>query len=169
MFWILIHWVQIRIQHFRQNTIPDPDPGFWWLNFEKNLDFIFLIKIAIYLYLGHHKGRPSYMRSLQPSTENIQPFKTEKGIRIRNWIRIRKSVVRIWVSVSVPKCHNSTTTLAWGMLLRILSRIRSRIRILIRICKSVARIRGSGFWIRTKMSRIYNTLALGMLIWIQLQ
>jgi hypothetical protein len=33
-------------------------------------------KIAIYLILGLHKGRPSYRRSLQPSKENIQHFKT---------------------------------------------------------------------------------------------
>jgi hypothetical protein len=36
---------------------------------------IFLIKIAIYLYLVLHKGRPSYSRSLRPSKENIQHFK----------------------------------------------------------------------------------------------
>jgi hypothetical protein len=32
-------------------------------------------KIAIYLSLGLHKGRPSYRRG-QPSKENIQHFKT---------------------------------------------------------------------------------------------
>ncbi len=57
-------------------------------------------------------------------------------------IRISKSVIRIWISVSIPKCYRSTT-LALGKLIRILSRIRSRIRILIRICKSVVRIHGS--------------------------
>ncbi len=35
-----------------------------------------MIKIAIYLSLGLHKGLPSYGRSLQPSKENIQHFKT---------------------------------------------------------------------------------------------
>ncbi len=55
-------------------------------------------------------------------------------IHIRIWIRIRKSVVQIWVSVSVPKCHRSTT-LALGMLIRILSRIRSRIRICLKLVK----------------------------------
>ncbi len=68
---------------------------------------------AIYLLLGLHNGRPSYRRSLQPSKENIQHFKTWNflifstfvghfcppgsgsgfRIRIRNhwsdWIRIR--------------------------------------------------------------------------------
>jgi hypothetical protein len=33
VFWIHIHWVRIRIQHFRLNN--NPDPGFWWLDIEK--------------------------------------------------------------------------------------------------------------------------------------
>jgi hypothetical protein len=33
--------------------------------------FFFISKIAIYLFLGHHKGRPSYRRSLHPAKENI--------------------------------------------------------------------------------------------------
>jgi hypothetical protein len=39
---------------------------------------IFFKKIGIYSYLseGHHKGRPRYRRSLQPSKENIQHLKT---------------------------------------------------------------------------------------------
>jgi hypothetical protein len=37
---------------------------------------IFLIKIAIYLSLGLHKGRPSYRRSLQPSKKKLLHFKT---------------------------------------------------------------------------------------------
>ncbi len=35
-------------------------------------------KIAIYLSLCLHKGRPSYRRSLQPSKENIHHFKRRK-------------------------------------------------------------------------------------------
>ncbi len=35
-----------------------------------------LSKIAIYLFIGLHKGRPSHGRSLQPSIENIQLCKT---------------------------------------------------------------------------------------------
>jgi hypothetical protein len=42
---------------------------------EINKLIFFGSKIAIYLTLGHHKGRPSYRRSLQPSKENIQHFK----------------------------------------------------------------------------------------------
>ncbi len=33
-------------------------------------------KIVIYFSVGLHEGRPSYMRSLQPSKENMQHFKT---------------------------------------------------------------------------------------------
>ncbi len=55
------------------------------------------MKIAIYLSLGLHKGRPSYKRNLQPSKENIQHFKTWKFFTFFNfcefwssWIRIRQ-------------------------------------------------------------------------------
>jgi hypothetical protein len=66
-------------QNCRMNT--DLDPGFLWPKIEKNLRLnIFLLffwsKIGIYLSLGLHKGRPSFRRSLQPSKENIQHFKT---------------------------------------------------------------------------------------------
>jgi hypothetical protein len=37
---------------------------------------LFGSKIAIYLSLGFHKGHPSSRRSLQPTKENIQHFKT---------------------------------------------------------------------------------------------
>ncbi len=71
------------------------------LQLEKNL-ISFESKNAIDLSLGLHKGRPSYRRSLQPSKENIQHFKTWKflyffcgsffallsGFRIRIRIRI---------------------------------------------------------------------------------
>ncbi len=41
---------------------------------------IFLIKIAIYLFLGLHKGRPSYGRSLQPSKRTFSSSKHEISI-----------------------------------------------------------------------------------------
>ncbi len=77
--------------------IPDPDPGFDDLKLKKNLIFSFWSTIAIYLSLGLHKRRPSYKRSLQPSKENIQHFKTWKfwtffyfcGSFLPSWIRIR--------------------------------------------------------------------------------
>jgi hypothetical protein len=63
---------------FRLNTDPDPDPiriqSFDDQKWE-NLN-IFSSKTTIYLSLGLHKGRLSYRRSLQPSKENIQHFKT---------------------------------------------------------------------------------------------
>jgi hypothetical protein len=43
---------------------------------EKKLNFFGGSKPTIYLSQGHHKGRPSYRRSLQLSKENIQHFKT---------------------------------------------------------------------------------------------
>jgi hypothetical protein len=48
-----------------------------WKKFTAGKNLIFLwSKIAIYRSLGLHKGGPSYRRSLQPSKENIQHFKT---------------------------------------------------------------------------------------------
>jgi hypothetical protein len=38
--------------------------------------FFFFSKTTIYLSIGLHKKRPSCRRSLQPSKENIQHFKT---------------------------------------------------------------------------------------------
>jgi hypothetical protein len=61
-----INWIRIRIQHSRLNT--DPDRRFWWPKIYKNLpvkNFYFIFfwsKIAIFLSLGLHKGRPSYRR-----------------------------------------------------------------------------------------------------------
>ncbi len=48
-----------------------------WKNLQLKKNWIiFWIKTTIYLSLGLHKGRPSYIRSLQLSKENIQHFKT---------------------------------------------------------------------------------------------
>ncbi len=52
----------------------DTDPAFFVI---ANPEFSWS-KIAIYLSLGLHKGRPRYRRSLQPSKENIQYLKTWK-------------------------------------------------------------------------------------------
>jgi hypothetical protein len=40
---------------------------------------IFGSKTTIHLFLSLHKGRPSYRKSLQPSKENIQHFKTRSS------------------------------------------------------------------------------------------
>ncbi len=64
VFRIRVHWVRIRIQHFRLNT--DPDPGFWWLDIEKiyswkkNLIY-FLIKSCNLLIFGLHKVLARYI------------------------------------------------------------------------------------------------------------
>ncbi len=65
--------------------------------------FFFWLKIAVYLSLGLHKGRPSYRRSLQPSKENIQHCKRWNlltvfyfpGQFLPSWIRIRIGNLRI--------------------------------------------------------------------------
>jgi hypothetical protein len=62
------------------DTVPDQDPGFFddqklkKKNKGTAENFFYLVwsKIAIYVFLGLHKGRPGYRRSLQPSKENIQ-------------------------------------------------------------------------------------------------
>ncbi len=71
---IHIHFIRIRIQHFRLNTDPDPDlQGFNDQKLKKKLqlkkNLIFWIK-NYYLPLGLHKER------LQHSKEAIQHFKT---------------------------------------------------------------------------------------------
>ncbi len=103
---------------------PDPflDPGFWWLKIGKNLKLkIFYIffwsKIAIYIFLGLCKGRPSYRRSFQSSKENIQQFKTCPGSGSGS----SKSATQInadpcgsdpqpWCSPYLPKMERSSET-----------------------------------------------------------
>jgi hypothetical protein len=67
--------------HLNADPNPVPDPRFLWTKIEKKklqLEILWS-KIASYLFLGLPKGRPSYRRSLQPSTkESIQHFKTWK-------------------------------------------------------------------------------------------
>ncbi len=71
----------------------------WGKNTAEKLIYLFLIKkkIAIYLSLGLHKGRPRYRKSVQPSKENIKHFKKLNLITFFNfcelflpsWIRIQ--------------------------------------------------------------------------------
>jgi hypothetical protein len=86
VFDIRIHFIRIRIQHFRLNTGPVTDPiriqGFDDRKFKKIYSSKKLIffgsKTAIYLpvSLSLHKERSSYRRNLQPPKETIQHFKT---------------------------------------------------------------------------------------------
>ncbi len=94
VLWIWIYW--IRIQHSSESRFGSK---YSW----KKLSF-FIKKIAIYLSLGLHKGRPSYRESLQPSKENIQHFKTWNfstffyfcGSILPSWIRIHRSY---WIRI----------------------------------------------------------------------
>ncbi len=70
----ILDWIPIRIR-FRIRILDLMTKDWEKITAEKNLVF-FWSKIAIYLSLGLHKGHPSYRRSLLPSKENIQHFKT---------------------------------------------------------------------------------------------
>ncbi len=59
-------WIRFRIQGFDDKN---------WKYFTAEQKII-LSEIFMYLSLGLHKGRPNYRRSLQPSKDNIQHFKT---------------------------------------------------------------------------------------------
>jgi hypothetical protein len=68
---------------FQVNPDPNPTPiwGFDVQNLKKRKTAekffgSFLIKNCNLLIPSLHKGRPSYRRSLQPSKENMQHFKT---------------------------------------------------------------------------------------------
>ncbi len=58
----------------------NPNPGFddqkLTKKFVAGKKMLWIKKVAIYLSLRLCKGRPGYRRSLQPSKENIQHFKT---------------------------------------------------------------------------------------------
>ncbi len=101
---VRIDLMRIRIQHFFKSRIwmrtprrcgphEVPHP-----KIQKNLQFEIFFSIKIYLSPGLHKGRPSYRRSLQPSKENIQHFKTWKFFTffyfcvsfLPSWIRIQQ-------------------------------------------------------------------------------
>jgi hypothetical protein len=84
---------------------PHPDPGFDYLKLKKiyswKFNFYFLDRKLQFTY------SPRYRRSLQPSKENIQHFKTRKfctffyfcGSFLPSWIRIQWLEMRIWHSV----------------------------------------------------------------------
>jgi hypothetical protein len=92
VLWIWIHWIKIRIwiriQVFNTKN---------WKNIQLKIcsNLFFWSKMAIYLSLGLHKERPSYMRCLQPSREHsaIQKMKFINyfcvcGSFLPSWIRI---------------------------------------------------------------------------------
>ncbi len=103
----------IRIEHFRPLRIRIQIQGFDDYNWKRS---IFLWETTeIYLYLGLHKGSPSYRRSLQPSKENIQHFKTWNfstffyyyGLFLPSWIHIR---IRIQSAKLIADTYGSGTS-----------------------------------------------------------
>ncbi len=74
----LLVWISVRDadpQWFNADPNLVLDPGFWWLEIEKEIKaakkFVFFwSKITIYLSLGLYKGRPSHRRSPQKRTSS---------------------------------------------------------------------------------------------------
>ncbi len=98
--WILI---QIRIQGFDDQKLIKI---YRW----KKINYYFVLsKIAIYLSLGLHKGRPSYRRSRQSSKKNIHHLK-------KHWYFL---IFYIFVCHFCPSGSGSGS----GFLIRILTRI----------------------------------------------
>ncbi len=86
-FRIWIHW--FRIHHFRLNTKPDPDPEFWWPKIMNFKDEKIDQKLQFIYPKASTKEVQSYMRSLQPSKENNQHFKTWNFLTFFYFCRIR--------------------------------------------------------------------------------
>ncbi len=100
----ILGWIPIRIQSGSRFWNTDPDPiriqvlmTKNWKKFTATKNYIlFRSKSTIYLSQGLQKGRPSFRRSLQPSKENSQNFKTWNfliffyfyGSFFPSWIRI---------------------------------------------------------------------------------
>ncbi len=73
----------------------------------KKIQLFFISKIAIYLSLGLHKGRPSYKRSLQPSRKNIQHLKRWNFLIF--FLLFCGSFLPSWIWIRIP----NPDPLAW--------------------------------------------------------
>ncbi len=98
---IRIHFIRIRIQHFRMNTNPDPDTirnqGFNDQKLKKNYSWNFFIyQTAINLSLGLHKVCPSYRRSLQ------RPSNTSKHELLQIFFYFCGSFLPFWIRIRIP-------------------------------------------------------------------
>ncbi len=91
---LLLNWARAVSQISYQERFD----RFSYLNITNLPKFCYIFpKIAIYLSLGLLKGRPRYRRSLEPSKDHIQHFKTWNlltffyfcGSFLPSWIRIR--------------------------------------------------------------------------------
>ncbi len=65
----------VRMVHIYGYRIAVNSRGYRRFTVEK-INFLGESKTTIYLFLGLHKGRPSYRRSLHPSKDNKQHLKT---------------------------------------------------------------------------------------------
>ncbi len=72
----ILVWMPIRIRIISGSRVLFMTKN--WKNWQlTKFFFFFRSKIAIYLSLDLHKGRPNYRRSLQPSKENVHTWKHE--------------------------------------------------------------------------------------------
>jgi hypothetical protein len=99
--------------------------------FQLEKKFVFFMKIAIWLSLGLYKGRPSYSRSLHPSKENIQHFKTGTSLTffyfcgsfLPSWIRIQPTKANpcgsgpeaLIFSMSLKKCRLCSMVIGYNL------------------------------------------------------
>ncbi len=111
---IRIHFIRIRIQHFKLNTDPDPIriQGFNDQKLKKNYCWkkitFFCVKTTIYLSLGLHRERPSYRRSLQLLKEAIQHF---KKLTFKIFFYFCGSFLSSWIRIRIPNPDPGSATL----------------------------------------------------------
>ncbi len=107
---IRIHFIRIRIQHFRLNRYRSGSGSgsraLMTKNREKKLqlkqkfNFFWIKNYKLpYLSRGLHKDRSSYRRSLQISKEAIQHFKTWA---FKNFFYFRGSFLPSWIRIRIP-------------------------------------------------------------------
>ncbi len=72
--------------------------------------FFFFFKNCNLLSLGLHKGRSNYRRSLHPSKENIQLFKTWNFLIFFDFCG---SFLPSWIQIRIPNLYPDTDPLTW--------------------------------------------------------
>jgi hypothetical protein len=122
VLWIRIHWIRIRIQHFKWMQIrnpvqnPDTDPWFWWTKIEK-IFFLFFSFLDHKLKFSYPwapiKDVQTTRRSLQPSKKNIQHLKRWKLLTVfyflgHFWPFGSRSLSRIRIRIH-NQCWGSVT------------------------------------------------------------
>ncbi len=110
-------FLRIGIQYFRSMLMRFRIQGFDDHDIKKIYSWYFFIsEITSYLSLGHHKGRPSYRKSFQPSMENIEHFKIWNFL---TWIYFGESFLTTWIRIQPTKtntdpCGSQTLALYLG-------------------------------------------------------